>query len=119
MSVEQNIVEHRAMPKKSRFGLSAWAHAPSTRKRNSKNILNQDLPIFKNVADPFDRSQVVSQSPRIALLEVTNKTGSELALLTLALAEAWLAIKVVETLCLDELNAGVSNSIHQCSDGLG
>jgi len=40
------------MPKKSRLGLSAWAHAPSTRERNSKNILNQDLPIFKTVADP-------------------------------------------------------------------
>jgi len=42
----------RVMPKKSRFGLSAWAHAPSTLKRNSRNILNQDLPIFKTVADP-------------------------------------------------------------------
>jgi len=40
------------MPKKSRFGLSAWVHAPSTRKRNSKNILNQELPIIKTVAAP-------------------------------------------------------------------
>jgi len=46
------------MLKKSRFGSPAWAHAPSTRKRNSKNILNQDLPIFKTVADPFGISSL-------------------------------------------------------------
>ena len=66
--------------KKSRFGLSAWAQVPSTRKRNSKNILNQDLPIFKTVADHrIDRNSFVGHDMKlltaIALVFVSMATA--------------------------------------------
>ena len=65
----------RAIPKKSRFGLSAWAHAPSTRKRNTKNILNQDLQIFKTIADPFEFTDPARAKPRNVKREIVRLRG--------------------------------------------
>jgi len=38
--IHQNIVEHASYTKKSRFGLFASTHAPSTRRRNSRAPLS-------------------------------------------------------------------------------
>ena len=61
--IQHNIIEHPSCAKK----IPVWAVRLGSRTLNSKkefkNILNQDLPIFKTVADPFDASELKMNEP--------------------------------------------------------